>query len=205
MTDDPELARWQQEWQTQDATGPDMDALRRQTKKRDRREKVLSVLQVLFGVIVLGICVRAFFLVDTYPMRLGVVVLGLIVIGGTLHDLRRRVRRWHASTETVADLVDLERRRLKARVRYWRESAWIVAILWCALAIVAVIDSIRNPFSLDRLEGWFLSLAVNLPLILATVAFAWWTNRRAQRQHELLDQLEDPGNENGPAGHEKAG
>lgn len=192
MTDDPELEQWQREWQGQTTAGPDADQLRRDMRKHDRREKTLSAMQVLLGAAVLVLCTKAFFLVTSDLMRLGLVLLGLILVVSTTRDLLRRLRRWRASTRTTADLVAVERRRLTNRVRYWRESAWVVTGLWCALAIVAVIDSIRNPFALDRLEGWFLSLAINLPLVLATIIFAWRTNRRAREQHRLLDEMEHP-------------
>lgn len=192
MTDDPEIARWQQEWQAQESAGPDVDELRRGTAKRNRREKIVVTLELLLGGIALAICIRAFFLVSTISMQLGIVALSLIVIGATGRSLLLRRRLWRASTLSITDLITLERKRLETRVRYWRESAWVVTALWCAVAVIATVDTIQNPDAITRLEGWYLSLAVNLPVVIITVAYAWRTRRRAQNQRRLLGELEHP-------------
>jgi len=119
-------------------------------------------------------------------------VLGLIVIGATTrNDLMRR-RLWTTRTLYVNALLTLERHRIDKRTRYWRESTWFVTVLWSALALIAVLDSTMNPDALDRLQGWFISLWVNLPLVVVTAGLAYHITRRARKRRRLLDELEHP-------------
>ena len=191
MTDDRELEQLQRQWQEQDALQLDVNALRRTAKKGARWEKVLTVLQIALGAIALILCARAYFLIGPdSPLRFALLIPALIVIGGTARSVYLRRRFWAASTLDVTALLKLERYRLEKRIRYWRESAWIVTALWTALALIAIVDPILYPAASDRHEGWFLSLWVNVPIIATTVGLAFAITRRARVRRRLLDELE---------------
>ena len=121
------------------------------------------------------------------------VIPALIVIGATARGAYLRRRFWTASTFDVTALLKLERYRLEKRIRYWRESAWIITALWSSLAVIAIVDPIMYPDAIGRHADWFLSLWVNLPIIVITVGIAFAITRRARVKRRLLDALEQSG------------
>lgn len=193
MSLDPELDQWRQHWQQQHHAKLDVDQLRRTAEKHDRWDQLVTALEIFIGAITLVIAARAYFLLgsDT-PLRFAMPVLGLILIGAITRNVLMRRRRWTTRTLDVTALLTRERQRLDKRIRYWRGSTWFVTALWSAVALIAVFDSTMHPHALDRLEGWFLSLWVNLPLVLITAGLAYHITRRARERRRLLDELEHP-------------
>lgn len=190
MSSDPELARWCREWQAQQDSSMDVDRLRCQTMKANRREQFSSALELVISLVALMLCARAFFLVGPESvMRWVLPLLAAVIIIATARNVLMRYRQWKTSTLDVASLVALERRRLARRVRYWRESAWIVTVLWSALAVVGIVDQVINPDDLDRHARWFLSLSINAVVVITTVLCAYFIKRRANTRQVWLDSL----------------
>ena len=199
MSLDPELDQWRQDWQEQHHAQLDVDQLRRAAKKHDRWDQLRTALEIFIGAITLVLAARAYFLLGSDTLlRFAMPILGLILIGAITRNVMMRRRLWTTRTLDVTALLTRERQRLDKRIRYWRGSTWFVTALWSAVALIAVFDSTMHPHALDRLEGWFLSLFLNLFVVLTTAGLAFHITRQARKRRRLLDELEhpeDPGND----------
>ena len=195
MSLDPELDQWRQDWQQQHHAQLDVDQLRRAAKKHDRWDQLRTALEIFIGAITLILAARAYFLLGSDTLlRFAMPILGLILIGAITRNVLMRRRLWTTRTLDVTALLTRERQRIDKRIRYWRGSTWFVTALWSALALIAVFDSTMHPHALDRLEGWFLSLFLNLFVVLTTAGLAFYITRRARNRRRLLDELEHPEN-----------
>lgn len=188
MSDDRELEAWQQAWREQATPEIDLDRLREQTRRRNRREKWLTISELLLGAAVTGFCLwAAFVLPDTGPFDRTVFLSAAgVVVGFSAWAVSARRRHWKDARLDGGSLLRLEQQRIATRVRYWRISGWVVCAMWVALATGAVLTTVWFPEAGDTADKLFMSTAANLPVLLVTIVVSYQVR---QKSSESLRRL----------------
>lgn len=191
MNMDDELKQWQQQWRETPVTKVDVTALTANARRLARREKIVAVFELLGGVgsLVLGLVAAAIPGIHLAE-RIVFVALAMLVGGFTVWAVRQRRRNWQRVASDASALIAAERQRLRRRLAYWRASAWIVSGLWLALVVTASIGKLVDARGAD---GWLLSAAINLFVVIGTLAWARVVRNRVSRRMVELDKLEADG------------
>jgi hypothetical protein len=179
-------------WRGQAVPEFDAEAIGREIRRRGRRLRWLVASEAVLTVLMVALCVWITRQPDTSTMDRAVFLgLGaaLIVYQAGVLWLRRRQLR--DDGRSVVDLVDLEIRRTRSGITYWRISLWTAMAMWLALSLVVWFDAS------DALRaGFWLMVAINAPIMLAAAVFVWWRGRkslaRIARFESLRDQLRAP-------------
>lgn len=189
MSHDSELELWQQQWREQPVAMLDVTALRQDARRRNRREKFFTALEIVIGALVSGLCLWSATMLPAVSMlhRVGVALLALLVIGFTAWAVRARLRHWQDSTLDVAALIRLEQRRLNNRIRYWRVNGWLAMGLWTGVAILAIYNAGLPAEHSKAAANWFLSMIANFPVVLGSVLWSYHVYRQCLERKRELD------------------
>lgn len=179
-------------WRGQAVPAIDADAIGREIRRRGRRLRWLVASEAVLTVLMVALCIWITLRPDTSAMDRAVFLglgAGLVVYQISVLWLRRRQLR--DDGRSVADLVDLEIRRTRSGITYWRISLWSGMALWLALSLVVWFDAS------DTLRaGFWIMIAINAPIMLGAAVFIWWRGRqslaRIARFEALRDQLRAP-------------
>lgn len=188
MNTDPELAQWRQQWQASSPATPDVEALLARARRRNRREKLLTALEILLGLVVIAGCLATALMPDLHALeRAG--LLGAAALVGTLAMwvYRQRRRNWLPGPMDAARLIELERQRLYTRIRYWRVNLWGVAALWVLTLAAAAFHLFHGTEDATR---WAASAAILLAILIATALLSAVVRKRSERQLGRLDELD---------------
>lgn len=188
MNDDRELERWQHEWQQGSSQPLDVGALLADTRRRNRREKVVTALELGFTLVVLAGCVLAASQPGLHTLERALVAALAVLLGCfSWWVYRQRRGNWSNEPANAVAILDLERRRQLTRLSYWRVSAWLVAGLWSVTLIAAGISRVSGSEDANHWLGTaFWCFIVVVFTVLGTLLVRRQVNRRLQR----LDDLE---------------
>lgn len=166
---------------------------------RNRREKRVSMIELVLGGVAFGLCLYTAALpgLDLIA-RLAWVALAMLAAGFSVWAWRSRRRHWTQTTPAPTELMALEEQRLTHRLRYWRLTAWIVCGLWVGLGAIAILAAMQQTGSgsgvdLDRL---FLAPVLLLPVLLVTVIIAYQVRQGTAAQLRRLRELTREGEDN---------
>lgn len=188
MNVDRELEQWQSEWQKTPATALDIDALIAETRRRNRREKAVAAIELLSGLMVVGACLWIAATFELHVLeRVMFVALAFVTGGFSLWALRQRRRNWHHLPMDASALLELERRRLQSRLRYWRVSLWAVTGIWGLTLLAAVLSHF---LASDAFDNWQASAAGVLIVLVGTALWSMVVRRQTERRLKKLDALE---------------
>jgi hypothetical protein len=188
MNTDPELAQWQQQWQASSPAAPDVEALLAAARRRNRREKVLTALEVLLGLVAVAGCLATAMTTDLHALeRAGLLGAAVLAGGFVVWVYRQRRRNWLHGPMDAARLIELERQRLRTRIRYWRVNLWGVAALLLFTLAAALFHGINGTEDATR---WAVSAGALLAIMIATGLLSAMVRKRAERQLERLDNLD---------------
>lgn len=179
-------------WRGQAVPTIDVDAIGREIRRRGRRLRWLVASEAVMTVLMVALCVWIVLQPGTSTMDRTVFLgLGVALVVYQIGVLWLRRRQLRDDGRSVADLVDLEIRRTRSGITYWRISLWTAMAMWLALSLVVWFDAS------DALRaGFWLMVAINAPIMLAAAVFVWWRGRkslaRIARFESLRDQLRAP-------------
>ena len=181
------------DWQRQATPPLDIAALRQEVERRGRSLRRMVWLEIVFTVLVLGAC--AMIVLSPHSDRFETILFSamaafLLVYQGAIVWMRQRDL---ANTgQDALSLVELEIRRARTVLRYWRWGMWAGLALWLALYgffMTGVLQGWPSP----RLAGLAGGLLVNVAVFPAVGLYGWWRSRQAHarlaRFHALRDQL----------------
>jgi hypothetical protein len=188
MNTDPELAQWQQQWQASSPAAPDVEALIATARRRNRREKVVTALEVLLGFVAVAGCLATALAPDLHALeRAGLLGAAVLAGGFVMWVYRQRRRNWLPGPVDAARLIELERQRLRTRIRYWRVNLWGVAALLLFTLAAAVFHGVNGTADATR---WAVSAVALLAIVITTGLLSAMVRKRAERQLERLDDLD---------------
>jgi hypothetical protein len=179
-------------WRDQPVPAIDPEAIGQEIRRRGRRLRWLVGSEALFSVLAVLLCAWIVQRPDTSTVDRWVFIgLGVVLAVYQVGVLWLRRRQLRDDGRNVADLVDLEIRRTRAGITYWRISMWTAMAIWLALSLVVWFDAS------DALRrGFFVMIAINGPVMLAAAIFVWRRGRRSlariARFEALRDQLRGP-------------
>lgn len=191
---DNDWSEWGELWREQ--PGVDVARLQRQILRKRRRMQGAVALELLASAIAVAQCVRLALSGTERWAVMGVAALVFVVLLQCLY-LHARHGTWRASGSDVASLLRLMRRRAQAGIRLAH------IYLWSTLALVAVSLCVAAPelaparwASDPRLQRLLvLQLAINGPIIVATVVACLWYQRRQRARLARVDALLMPDGE----------
>lgn len=179
-------------WRGQPVPAIDAEAIGREIRRRGRRLRWLVAAEAALTVVMVALCVWITQRPETSTIDrmvfLGLAAALIVYQAGVLWLRRRQLR---DDGRSVADLLDLEIRRTRSGITYWRISLWTAMAMWLALSLVVWFDAS------DALRaGFWIMIAINGPMMLAAALFVWWRGRRSlariARFQALRDQLRGP-------------
>lgn len=189
---DNDWSEWGELWREQPAI--DVACLQRQILRKRRRMQGAVALELGASAIAVVQCVRLVLHGTERWAVMGIAALVFVVLLQCLY-LHARHGTWRASGSDVASLLRLTRRRAQAGIRLAH------IYLWSTLALVAVALCVAAP----ELARWasdpglrrllVLQLAVNGPIVVATVVACLWYLRRQRARLARVDALLMPDNE----------
>jgi len=187
MNTDPELDQWKQAWRKSSPAAPDVEDLLAKARRRNRREKLMTTLEVLLGLIVIAGCLTTALTPDLHVIERALLI-GLAALAGgfVMWVFRQRRRNWLHVPMDAARLIELERQRLRTRIRYWQVNLWGVAGLWLLTLTAAVIHYL---YEAENAARWTASAVAVLAVLIATGLLSAAIRRRAKRRLERLDTL----------------
>jgi hypothetical protein len=189
MNDIDELDRWRQQWQANQQDGLNFEHLSHQARRRNRREQFKSLLEVVFGLVTIGFCVKAATGPVAHPIERGLfLAMAFFVAAFLIWVLRQRRLNWEHRQATVSSLIALERQRLDGKLRYWRISYWCVFALLGSCLLMATLTFISD---LATARTWLLVSAGKLPVLLATGLWMRFVKADVEQQHQRLDELDE--------------
>jgi len=186
MNENDDLEQWQKQWQ---ATHHDLDAekLIQHAHQRNLRERTVSILEVLLGLVAIGFCLEALFSPAPSVVERGIFfTLALFVVAFLAWAMHQRRLIWLQYKQDASSLIALEHQRLNRKLRYWRVSFWCVFALWlfslamAGLSIVGAVESGRE---------WLMAAAGNLIVLLTTGVWTRIVKIRVSEHHRQLDSL----------------
>lgn len=181
-------------WHSQPVVCPDLEGLRIDAERRDRRARWMQGIEWVLAAVAAVMTTR-FVLDDAVEVAAKILVLALlgIALAFGLWTLRTRRRLLRDTGLDAAALVEREIERAVAELRYWRINGFVMLAIWMALCAAALVPWLGDANAIDR--RWLTAAAVNLPLVLASLAFERWRARRLHariaRLQELRRQLRD--------------
>lgn len=188
MNVDHELKQWQAEWQRNPAASLDTDLLLHAAKRRARREKWVAAIEVLSAVMVVLACLTIAVILDLHALE-RVVFIGLAAVTGgfTLWSFRQRRRHWDDPPMDACALLDIERRRIVGRLRYWRLSIFAVSAILAATVAAAVVS---HALELDVTKNWLASATRVLIVLVGTALWFIVVRKQTMTQLKRLNALE---------------
>jgi len=188
MNVDRELEQWRSEWQRRPAVSLDIDALMAQTRRRARREKIFAAIELLSGVMVVAACLATASILQLHLFERAVFIALAAAAGGfTLWALQQRRRYWRHLPMDAHALLNLERRRLNGRLRYWRVSVWVVAAIWLLTLSAAGISHFLEA---DAADNWLASAAGVMIVLIATALWFIVVRRQTRQRLKQLEALD---------------
>lgn len=188
MNEHDDWAGLRESWQAQPVADRDLEALRSDAARRQRRTRWNQRLEWVLAAAAALMATR-FVLDDATAISAKVLVLVLLglalAFGGWTLRTRRRLLR-DVGLDAAA-LVDREIDRAHAERRYWRVNNIVVLTIWLALCVAALAPLLGGATDIDR--RWLVAAAVNLPLVVASLAFERWRARRLQARLGHLQEL----------------
>lgn len=186
---DNDWSQWGELWRDQPTA--DVARLRREVTRKRWRMRVFVTLEIIASVFACGQCVWLAMTVSGRWRWWGVASLLLVLLLQTLY-LHVRRGTWRASGHDVTSLLRLTLARARAGIRL----AWIN--LWSTLAWLALTLLVSAPeLAPSRWEAdpklrlvLTLQVAINGPLIVATIALCAWYIRRQRRRIARIDAMD---------------
>ena len=194
MMANDEWSRWSELWKQQPVA--DEAPLRRAAARKRLRMQFMAVLELLTTAFAIGQLLRLWG-EPSLRWRIWGALSAVCILA--LQALYLHIRRgtWRASGSDVRSMVELTIRRARAGIRLAHLNAWVTVVGAMATLIVAMPELSPTRWQHDAKLRLILivQFAVNVPLILALIAFcAWYIRRQRQRirhANVLLEQLQD--------------
>ncbi len=187
---------WQdmaQDWQQQPSPTLDIEALRHEVERRGRSIRRVVWLEVGSTLLVLAICLFIAFAPGSDPaetMVFGALGGGLVVYQALMVWLRSCD--FASAGRDALSLVDLEIRRARTVLRYWRWGMWTALGMWLAL-YAYFLAGVHYHWEGLRLTGLAAGLAVNIATFPLMGLYGWWrcgqASARLARFRRLREQL----------------
>lgn len=181
------------DWQRQDTPVLDIEALRQEVDRRGRTLSRMVWLEVGFTVLVLAACAMIVMAprADRFETILfSAMAIFLVIYQGAMVWMRRRDL--VNTGRDALSLVDLEIRRAKTVLLYWRWGMWAGLGLWLALYGFFMSGLVQD-WPTPRLAGLAGGLLINIVVFPAVGLYGWWRCRQAKerlaRFHALREQL----------------
>lgn len=178
-------------WHAQAVAAPDMDALRHEIARRDRRLRAVRLAERVVAAISLANCVRALFLHDVVPLPVPMIIGFMVLVAGyTVWVEWQRRKQWRAMALEPVALVDFEHARTRTSLRIWRASTWLALGVWIALTLQA-LASMGGASSAPPApaQAWALSIGINAGVVLVAALVAHVLGRRWRRRLHRLEAM----------------
>lgn len=183
---------WQalgEQWRDQAVEAIDVEALRRQVRRRGRHLRAwlsLEVAVTVLGLLLLGWVVFVSGELDRGGRGVMGALAGALVAwqGWSLWIRRRQL---DLDGVDAADMLDLEIERARTTIRYWRWGMWAGIALWLLLIGAVMVGSAPG----SAMQGALSSPAVTINGTLFGLCgvFAWWCGRRCRARIRVLEAL----------------
>lgn len=178
-------------WQAQAVAAPDMDALRHEIARRDRRLRALRLAERVVAAISFANCARALFLHDVVPLPAPMIIGFMVLVAGyTVWVEWQRRKQWRAMALEPLALVDFEYARTRTSLRIWRASTWLALGVWITLTLQA-LASMGGVSSAPQApaQAWALSIGINALVVLVAALVAHALGRRWRRRLHRLEAM----------------
>lgn len=181
-------------WRSQAVTPPDLVRLQREARARGWRLRAVTAFEWICLAFVGVFFWRSLPLGAEWRTIDGLVV-GLYVFTAAFTVWTTYNRRGLSRSGELVPraLVRREIRRAEASLRFWRANAWVTSLLFAALAVAAVGQSAGLIHGPGR-GSWWTVLAINTPLVVASLVLHRRRSRtltaRRERLQGLADQLD---------------
>lgn len=178
-------------WRGQETPAIDPAAIAAEVRRRGRRLRWAVWTEVAATVVMVGLSVAVMLMPRTRPLEAWVFAgLALVLVAYQAVVLWLRRRQLGDAGVDAAALVELELRRLRTTRRYWRISAWTGVGLWLGLyaLFVWMLRTTESPLADDG-ASLGVALAVNVVMMPAACAWAWWRSRLALQQQARFEAL----------------
>ncbi len=178
-------------WRSQPVHAPDVDALRREAGRRTRRLAVLATIDVVATIAVIALAVG--FVRNepgVAPLEWVVMALVAIAVAFTAWTVWSRRTLWRDTGLSASGLVALEMQRARNAMRYWRLNTTLLAAM-VAVVLMAAVSQSQGWIEPPGNSSWWFVLAINIPLLLVTVAFDRWRTGRLCARLQTLQRLAD--------------
>jgi len=190
MSDDHDFDAWRREWRASATRDLDIDALLENARRRNRRDKLVTALEVVLGLVTIAVCL-ATVLMPGLPVMERSLAGGLAALASLFvaWAFRQRRRSWVQRPADAAALLEHERRRLDGQLRYWQASLVGVA----ALCVVTVLITFKSALmDGEGARSWLLSTILVLGIWLITLIRKRAVARRVTRRKHELDAVDPP-------------
>lgn len=179
---DSQFDSWQQAYK-QATPAVDMHKLLSQVKATKHRQQLKAIIDVFIGIGVSVYCLYAsLWLANGFGQALIFGLLTPIPVAFSIWSFALRYRHWKRQTLDVNALLAFKRDDLTVQLKYWRVSAWVFALLYSALIVIAV----GNYYLYDTAFIWLVQLAINgMFLLLVTLRYQYLKCRLSQKLQEI--------------------
>ena len=179
---DSQFDSWQKAFKQATPT-IDTHKLLSQVKVTKRKRQLKAVIDLFAGIGVSVYCLYAsLWLADSFGQAIIFGILTPIPLAFSLWSFALRYRHWKRQTLDVNALLAFKRDDLTVHLKYWRVSAWIFALLYFALIVIAV----GNYYLYNTAFVWLVQLAVNgIFLLLVTLRYQYLKRRLPQKLQEI--------------------
>lgn len=185
-----------EDWQHQPVPGLDMAALRHEVNRRGRALRWVLAGEIALTVVVVLAC--GLILLDPGAGRLEQLLfsaMALFLVGYQAFMIRLRMRDLEAPGLDAPALVELEMRRCRTTLGYWRIGMWTAVGLWTVLYAVMLAGAMQD-WPLRLVAGLAGGLGINVLLFPLMGLYGVWSCRRARgrlhRYQALREQLRAP-------------
>lgn len=184
------------DWRGQAVPAIDVEALRAEAAQQGRRLRLMLVLETLtalFAVVFLGwIALRP----DAKPIETWFFgSMGLLMVPYQAYVLWLRRREWSEAGLEVDALLDVESRRCKTTLHYWRFGMYSVLGIWFSMHVAMWLGMISG-WSLETVSALMnlqVGYTVMIPLVgLYGIHRCNLARTRIRRLAALQEQLEAP-------------
>ncbi|MDQ3205901.1 MAG: hypothetical protein M3Q40_05235 [Pseudomonadota bacterium] len=183
-----------EDWRAQAASRVDAGALLDEVRRRGSRLRRALVLELATAAAALGLCAWVLLDPETHPAyRLLVAALATVVLvlqGWALWIRRGQIRERGLGPEA---LVELDIRRARTTLRYWRVSTWATLVVWLVLYAFSLVGAVSNDAALAG--TLYASLGATAVVVVVAAAWGWWRGRmlrqRLQRMRRMQAELRE--------------
>lgn len=178
-------------WRLQPVLAPDIDALRREARRRTRRMAALSAIDVVATLA--GAATATWFIrlepgLTVAEWAVAALVAVAVAFTGWTGWSRRRL--WRDDGLGAEALLALEMRRARNAIHYWRLNTVLMSAILAMVLLAATAQS-QGWIPVPGARGWWSVLAGVLPLLLVSIALDRWRGSRLRQRLGALQALAD--------------